>query len=242
MIKIKRIAFCIATIILGSTAWAQQDSLSQAVVANYLRLLNYDNLPNKTVYLESSIIENNFPDDTMYMKRWYCGNNFSRIELYHQGKQIIGYCSNGKKYWHYKPGLGRWDTLSMTLYYDSIVGYDYRKPIHTWQSRNLELKKCDIINMEGQEVYRVEVSDPDHLDRYYMFEKSSGLLFLMMPVVPETGKRHQEVEWRAINEYLPIDGAYIFPSVESYQNFNAITIYYTETELLPFDKNTFEIK
>jgi hypothetical protein len=96
--------------------------------------------------------------------------------------------------------------------------------------------------MEGQEVYRVEVSDPDHLDRYYMFEKSSGLLFLMMPVVPETGKRHQEVEWRAINEYLPIDGAYIFPSVESYQNFNAITIYYTETELLPFDQNTFEVK
>ncbi len=242
MIKIRTIAFCISTMILCSAVYAQQDSLSQAVVTNYLKLLNYDNLPNKTVYLESAITENNFPGDTMYMKRWFYGNKFSRVELYHQGKQIVGFCSNGKKYWHYKPGLERWDTLSLTLYHDSITGYDYRKPIHTWEARSLEFKKCDIINLEGQEVYRVMVVDPDHLDRYYMFEKSTGLLFLMMPVVPETGKRRHEVQWRAINEYLPVDGVYIFPSVESYQHFNAITIYYTQTELLPFDPNTFEIK
>ena len=95
---------------------------------------------------------------------------------------------------------------------------------------------------EDRDIYRLAIEDPDHLMRFYLFEKESGLLFLITPITPEKGPRRKEVEWRAINEYLPVDGAYIFPSMESYQNFNAITIYYTETELLPFDQNTFEVK
>ena len=239
--KQRKIIVYIFAIMICNISFAQQDSLSLQVVTNYINTLNYNNLPNKVVYMESKIIDTQIKDDTMYMKRWFYGNLFSRIELYHQGKQIVGYCSNGKKYWHYKPGLVRWDTLSMSLYYDSVIGYDYRKPIHTWEARSLELKKCDIINLEGQDVYRVEVADPDHLDRYYMFEKSSGLLFLMIPVTPETGNRRHEVDWRSINEYIPIEGSFIFPSIESYQHFGSITIYFTKTELLPFDETIFEI-
>lgn len=241
MIKVKKITAFVATILFASTIFAQQDSLSQTVVLKYLDLLNYRNLPNKVVYMESKIIDTQIQDDTLYMKRWFYGNNFSRIELTYRGEQTVGYCSNGKEYWHYLPSIKQWDTLNFQLYYDSVIGFDYRKPLHSWEARSLEFTECVEMKWEGQVVYRVTVLDPEHLDRYYMFEKSSGLLFLMMPVTPETGKRRREVDWRAINEYIPIDGVYLFPSVESYQSFNSITIYFTKTELIPFDSKIFEI-
>ena len=96
MIGIRKIFFCSVAILLSGVGYAQVDSLSKAVVSKYLNLLNYDNLPNKTVYMESAITENSFPGDTMYMKRWFYGSH-SRVEIYHHGKQTVGFCSNGKE-------------------------------------------------------------------------------------------------------------------------------------------------
>ena len=239
----KRIfVFCIVAIMASCGAFAQEDSLSQAVVSRYLKLLNYDNLPDKTVYMESSIIENNFPGDTMYMKRWFYGGNRSRVEIHHHVKQIVGFCSNGKEYWHYLAGSGTWDTLSLALYQDSITGYHYHKPLHSWDARSLESKQCWPMKWEDRDIYRLAIEDPDHLMRFYLFEKESGLLFLITPITPEKGPRRKEVEWRAINEYATVDDIFLFPSVESYQHFNSITIYFTKTYLLPFKENIFEIE
>ncbi len=238
----KKIAFCIVAIVLSSGLYAQTDSLAKAVVLRYLDILNYDNLPDKTVYMESAITENNFPGDTMYMKRWFYGGNHSRIEIHHHGKQLVGFCSNGKEYWHYRSDSEEWDTLSLTRYLDSITGYHYLNPLHSWEARSLEFKQCWAMDWEGKDIYRVAVDDPDRLKRFYLFEKESGLLFLITNIYPDQGKRRGDVDWRAVNEYITVDDKFLFPSVESYQHSNSITIYFTQTHLLPFDKTVFEIE
>ncbi len=242
MIRRRKIVFYIVAMVLSSGTFAQDDTLSQTVVSRYLKLLNYDNLPNKTVYMESSIIENNFPGDTMYMKRWFYGGKYSRVEIHYHGKQIVGFCSNGKEYWHYHADSDTWDTLALALYQDSITGYHYHKTLHSWDARGLVSKQCWPMKWEGKDIYRLAIEDPDHLMRFYLFEKESGLLFLITPITPEKGPRRKEVEWRAINEYATVDDVFLFPSVESYQHFNSITIYFTKTYLIPFNESIFEIE
>ena len=243
MIHRRNILFLVVATLLSNVVFAQQDSLSLTVVKQYLTTLNYDNLPNnKIVYMESKIINTQIADDTAYMKRWFLGNAYSRIELYHQGKLIVGYNSNGKEHWRYNALGGNWYKIGIGEYYDSVVGYNYQKPLHTWEARSLEFIECVSMRWENQDVYRVTVKDPDHLDRHYLFEKSSGLLFFMQPVEPETGKKKHEVAWRAINEYMPVEDFYLFPSIESYQWEDNITIYFTTTQFLPFDESIFRIK
>ena len=241
MIGVRKIIFCIMAIALNSIGYAQGDSLSKAVVSKYLKLLNYDNLPDKTVYMESAITENSFPGDTMYMKRWFYGNR-SRVEIYHHGKQTVGFCSNGKEFWHYHPNSNTWDTLALTSYSDSVSGYHYHTPLHSWEARSLEFKQCWPMKWEDKDVYRLAVEDPERPMRFYLFEKESGLLFFITPTTPEKAKARKKVEWKAINEYTPVDNIFLFPSVESYQYLNSITIYFTKTQLLPFDESIFEIE
>ena len=96
--------------------------------------------------------------------------------------------------------------------------------------------------MEGNKVYRVAVSDPLRGDREYLFEQTSGNLFLTvkLPTIRKnTVVQTPDVDWRAIHEYTPI-GGFLFPTLESYQYKGVITIISSEIQLKPFKKSDFE--
>ena len=93
----------------------------------------------------------------------------------------------------------------------------------------------------SNKVYRILVTDPSRYDRYYMFEKESGLLFLIKELETQgddvmTSDIH--VDWRAYHEYMPF-GRSILPSVESYQKGPSITIIHHSYSYLPVDTTIF---
>ncbi len=222
-------------------ALAQQNLDAEKRIVTYLNKLNYENLTDKTIYIESAIIDSQNPNDTLHMKRWFQHPNFSRVELFYQGNRTLGFCSNGKEYNRFDLAMKEWIPVNPDRYYDTVIGYDFRGPLYTWKERNLQFTKCEPMKWEDNDVYRITVIDPERADRFYIFEKNSGLLFFIMPITDETMQNKQrDVDWRSINEYTPIEN-YLFPSIESYQFNNSITIYYSKIKLLPFDEQLFNV-
>ena len=98
-----------------------------------------------------------------------------------------------------------------------------------------------IWNFQGHEAYRLFVKQGSYFDRYYMFEKESGLLFMYDELDSYLDMEHDEtrhVEWRAFHEYQPLDKC-LFPSVESYMIDNDIVMIYHHYRYVAFDYDYF---
>ncbi len=218
---------------------------AQMVVENYLRLLNYDAISQDTMlYIETYIYSRDEPSDTMIMKRWYWAPFCFRTEVWHGDTLTMGLRTNSyDSYMSYDRDKKRWFKIDVVQYYILARGYDFRGQLYHWKSNNTQLTYNGVWNYNGHEVYRIFVKRPGAYHRNYLFEKESGLLFL----IDETDNYQKDlnevasgphIDWRAIHEYQPL-GNVTFPSIESYQIENDIVLMFHKYKYLPIKKELF---
>ncbi len=228
-----------ATLLLAlmGTALAQSTTDSAAIVINrYLSNLGHDSLNWQTVDIKS-VITFSDGNDTIMMERRFAFPEYSFVKLSRKGKVFFGLYSDNTEFLMYDTARHSWDVTSESDYLRLLAGYDIRGPLWNWENMSILAEYRGTSDLEGNRVYRVRVHDPLRGDREYLFEKTTGNLFLTIELPHEEQK--PAVDWRAIHEYTPI-GGFLFPTLESYQYKGVITIISSEIQLKPFKKSDFE--
>lgn len=242
----KKLAF-LALLLLGTmAASAQKADTARMVVNRYLSLMNLDAAlrSDSVLFVETAIVQRDNPKDTVWMRRWYVKPNLARVELWRKGKLSFGIYGNGKgKYRHYEAQKKVWLDAQEDSYLDVASAYDFRTPLYFSRTNGMEMEYKGEWNYNSNEVQRILVSDPVRYDRYYLFEKKSGLLFLIQELDSHsedmaTGDAHK-VDWRAYHEYVPFGTFSLLPSVESYQADGIVTFQHHTYRYLPLDLNLF---
>ena len=210
---------------------------SAAIVINsYLKKLGHDALNWQTVDIKSVITFSN-SSDTLIMERRFAFPEYSFVKISHKGETLSGLYSTGEEFLMYDTARHSWDVTSESDYLRMLAGYDIRGPLWNWENMSILAEYRGTSDFEGNRVYRVRVHDPLRGDREYLFEQTSGNLFLTIELPHEEQK--PAVDWRAIHEYTPV-GAFLFPTLESYQAGGVITIITSQVELRPFNKSDFK--
>ncbi len=216
------------------------------VVDRYLSVLNFEGVRSDSMlYIETYIYNRSNPHDTLVMKRWHVEPQYNRVEIWHHDELQQGYYTNCyDKYREYDAEVGRWTSITTSDYYDIFTAYDFRGPLYHWRSNGVELTYSGIWNYNGHEAYRVMAKAPHRFDRYYLFEKENGLLFLIDETDTPghdmaTKKDSKHTDWRAIHEFQPL-GNVLFPSIESYQYEKEITLMFHHYKYLPINMDLFE--
>lgn len=205
---------------IDSAAW---------IIDRYLAKLNYGPLkPDSMLYIESVIVNQGDPTDTVFLRRWFAHPEYSRVEIWRNNKLIEGLYANGTdEYRRYDTIRHAWGSKTRADYFDFIEAYDYRGPLYHWRTNGSEITYQGEVDFQGQKVYNVFVAAPFHYDRFYLFEKESGLLFMFTEADHVWGDErinpNLHVDWRAYNEYMPVSGM-LLPYVESYQKDQSITL------------------
>ena len=218
---------------------------AEVIVGNYLRVLNYDGLPTDSIlYMETRIVNSSMPNDTAIMRRWFLNPNKHRFELWYGDTLMEGLFTNGKDVFYMTSTRERlpWLPVTPDKFYDNLVENDFRGTLYNWRAYGSELTYEGVWQFNGHQVYRILVETPYKYNRYYLFEKETGLLFL----IQETNTfseytNHAEYEhpdWHAIHEFMPV-GQSVIPSVESYQFRDAHVVHHTAFRFLPVDMNVF---
>lgn len=242
----KNLLIALTLTMLSAFAWAQNHQwipdTAVLVVDRYLKILNYDNMPSDSMlYIETIIVDRDNPKDTTLMKRWFVMHQKMRGEIYVNGVRQKALRTNGKDLFREFKN-GRWRAIDPANFYTKLAEYDFRGPLYNWRTQGVELEYKGSWMYNGNEVYRVLVHDPFRYDRYYLFDKQSGLLFMIdeLPIDPTTTKSDAvpNVDWRAIHEYYPIHMMFI-PSEESYQIDGNITLMHSTMKMIPIDERLF---
>ena len=210
------------------------------VINNYLKNTGYDHLNWQTVDIKSIISFSN-GKDSIIMERRFAFPEYSFVKVSYKGSILFGLYSNNIEYLMYDTAKHSWNITSENNYRRALSGYDIRGPLFNWENMVTRAQYRGISTFEGNKVYRVAVSDPLRGEREYLFEQSSGNLFLIVELPIERNKNTQEpiVDWRAIHEYTPIKD-FLFPTLESYQSKGVITIIASKVALKTFNKKDFE--
>lgn len=227
----------------GMLAQTDLDSAEQ-VVARYYSIMGYDHLPhNKMLYLETQIVSTAAQGDTALLRRWFALPNSYRIELWQDDTLREGWHNDEQLVFRkYDAKKRQWIKASQMHYYDNITGYDFRGPLYRRKTNGSVMVYGGLVSFEGHAVHKVMVSAPEMYDRDYLFEKESGLLFLY--IEHETAYGNEEmnaenhVDWRSIEEYLPV-GPAIVVSRETYQHNGYRTTLIHKPQLLPTDRSLF---
>ena len=215
------------------------------VLDRYVRLLNYEAFPQDSMlYIKSLIVEPYTDGDTLVMERWWMAPAFYRTELRRHDTLLTGYFGDGQYVFKsYNAEKRRWESIGMTQYYDETMGYNFHGPLYYWKTDGLETRYEGVWNYNSNQAYRVFVSSPDRYDRYYLFEKESGLLFLIDELdtyredLRADSTKH--VNWRAYHEYTPL-GSSLFPTVESYMQGETMVVIYSQVGCRTPNKDIFK--
>lgn len=216
------------------------------VVNRFLKMQDFNKLDKDSIlYMETYIYYRSKPTDTALLKRWYMFPNRFRAELWLRDSLIEGCYTDGRRiHREIKPSMKMgWVDVTPELYYADAEQYDIRGTLHNWKADAAILKYTGIWDFNGHPVYRILVETPEKYNKYYLFEKESGMLFLMQ----ETNERseyssHQvyaHPDWHAYHEYQPW-GALLLPSVESYQVGDDMVYYYTRFKNLAGNIEVFQ--
>lgn len=240
----KVIVFIFVLVVAGVTL-AQQDSAT-IVIDRYLNLLNYNELPTDSMlYIETQMVDRNNTDDTVIVKRWYQYPNSYRTEIWINHTLDDGFFNTNDSLRRYYDKKYRvWRIPTIETYYDMQRAYNFHGPFFYWRSNGTELYYEGTKTFQGHLVQQVLVRAPAMLDRHYIFEKESGLLFLFTEDTTHLETRGgfdrvSHVDWRAIHEFQPVNAA-IFPSIESYQSEGRIYIIKHRIRLLPRNNDIFK--
>lgn len=214
------------------------------VVGNYVKMLNYDAIRSDSVlFLQSKIFNRNQDGDTLVMLRWFRSPMSHRVEIWHGDTLQLAMYTDGKNHFRrFSIDSTGWQDISPDFYYDFAMAYDFREPLYFWKTNGSTLYYKGVWKYNGHEAHRILVKTPQRYDRYYLFEKESGLLFLIDetdrhdPDIPVVDGRN--TSWRGYHEYQPFDKS-LFPSSESYVFDGVLTIISTTVDYIPLNDDFF---
>ena len=218
---------------------------AEQIVQNYYNILNFNGIRKDSIlYMETVTYKRSDPSDTAILKRWFLPPNRFRAELWHGDTLLEGCYTDGKEvYREYIMGtLDGWVRVTQARYYVLEPSYDFRGALYHRHADAAELTYKGIWEFNGQEVLRVFVDTPMRYCKNYLFEKESGLLFLI-----EETNQHSEYtshqaydhpDWHAFHEYKPL-GTVLLPSVESYQMQGDMVFHFTKSKYVPLDMKLF---
>lgn len=221
----------------------QEIDSAEVILERYLALLNYDAIRTDSIlYIESRIFIQNSPTDTIIMKRWFYPQANYRVELWQGGKLTIGLRSNGyDTFMEYDAEQRQWFKVDVARYYNRLDAYNFHSSLYNWRDHHTSLRYDGIWNFNGSQAYRLFIKQQDVFDRYYMFEKESGLLFMYDELDSYMDMERDvtdHVDWRAFHEYTPLDKC-LFPSIESYQMNGNIVMIFHQYRYIKFDYDIF---
>ena len=123
------------------------------------------------------VVDRSHPHDTMTVYRWYMRPYYNRIEIWQGGKIEGGYYSDGVKLFRkFHTGRREWADLTPDSYFNLVLPFDIRGALYNWRSKGGEVFYAGEVKFQGAPVERVFVTMPQTFDRYYYFEKSTGML------------------------------------------------------------------
>ena len=123
-----------------------------------------------------------------------------------------------------------------------MASYDFRGPLYQWKANGGELRYEGEFDYQGHPVSSIYVAMPGMYDKHYLFERESGLLFL----INETNKTYERtefsqaihVDWRAFMEYEQV-GLSLLVSKESYKKDGIIVDIDHHGSILPINDRIF---
>lgn len=201
-----------------------------AVVERYLSMIDFSQYRTDSVLcVVTHVIDRSNPHDTMTVYRWYMAPRYNRIEIWQNGRIEDGYHSDGVKLFRKFHTMRReWANLTPDSYHNISQSFDIRGALYDWRTKGAEIYYAGEVTYEGQTLDRVFVTSPKIFDRYYYFERGSGMLGLVVEdehIYGDAQKALNSVraDWRAWHGFVPIKGFYL-PSEESYQTGQQVVI------------------
>lgn len=237
----KRLVILLVLLPLGLRA--QTKDSAELIVERYLKMLNFEALPQDSTLVMESTITFHGSTDTFTMRRWYAPPTMMRVEVWHDDQLSEGYCTNGSsRHREYMRRMKWWDDVDHSVFHQKIDAFDFRGQLYNWQVRGVKLSYRGEVNYKGQQLQVVRAEQADVYTRYYMFEKRSGLLV----IVQEKDEREKNdaiqvalaqlkvspMEYEVIHEYLPA-GMSLVPSQVSYMRDDLLTIMQTTLHFEP---------
>lgn len=217
---------------------AAQDT-AEAVVERYLRLLNYEALPQDSMLVLETTITYHGQPDTFAMKRYYQHGGMMRVEVRLHGQLTNGLCTNGgSRHRIMSPSLGWWSDAEHVDFHTRMQGYDFRGPLYGWRATGTQLSYNGTTTLNGETLQVVRAEQKGHYVRYYMFEEQSGLLVVVLEKdeLPAGEQKPmfsvKPIDFKSIHEYLPV-GESLIPSQESFMRDGQLTIMETKAHFEP---------
>ena len=199
------------------------------IVGRYLDILNYGALrSDSTLHITSMVTKRSTPGDTLYIHHYHTAPEYDMVELIHNGKRLLAYYKDGYgNFKRWEPDEGTWQNMAESDYNRHALPLDYHSSLYEWEATGMTLTYEGLWDYKGHPVYRVYAKTKSRYDRYYLFEKESGLLFFVDELQTRNGEptdpdATDRIDWRAYEEYHPI-GNCIMPSKEIYQQGGDIT-------------------
>ena len=237
----KKLVFLLALLPLG--LWAQEKDSAEAIVGRYLKLLNYEGLPQDSMLVMETTVSFHNSVDTFIMRRWYATPTMMRVEIWKDNKLSEGFCTNGgNRHREYISRMRWWNDMHHTAFHEKIDGYDYRGQLFNWRLRGVKLSYRGIVMAKGQRLQVVRAEQENAYTRYYMFDEQSGLLVLLQEkdeqIIDDASQlalkqlKAGPMEYEFFHEYLPV-GNILIPSQVSYMRDGILTIMETKAHLAP---------
>ena len=194
-----------------------------AIVDNYLRKIDFEKSHNDSVLaVVTHVIDRSHPYDTITIYRWYMSPRYNRTEIWQDGKLQDAYHSDGVKLFRKFHTVRReWANLTPDSYFQVSQPLDIRGALYGWRAKGAEIYYAGEVLFQGKKVDRVFATMPEVFDRYYYFERETGMLGLLVEEGHiygdrEPAKNAVRVDWHAWHEFVPV-GEHFLPGEESYQ-------------------------
>ena len=225
-----------------------QDS-AEVVVNRYLRMLNYEELPQDSTLVMETTISFHGSNDTFTLRRWFTPPTMMRVEVWRGNNQTDGYCTNGgDRHREYVSRAGWWRDMEHSLFHEKIAAYDFRGPLYNWQMFGTQLTYKGAAMAKRPRLQVVRAEQRNNYTRYFFFDEQSGLLVLMQekdetPVNNMNDQvlkqvHTQPIEYKVVHEYLPM-GKSLIASQESFMREGLLTIMETKARFIPRDNLIF---
>lgn len=221
--------FMLVTVVGRMYAQVPADSLltdtarAAQIIDRYMEMVDFSMEKTDSVLcVVTKVVDLDKPTDTMTIYRWYMAPRNMRVEFWQNGRIEDGYYSDGIKYFrNFHTQRREWAAITRESFYDITFPLDIRGALYDWRTKGSEAYYLGDYKYEGHPVERLYVTSPGAFDRYYYFEKETGLLFLVTELDhmfgdSEKALNAQRVDIRAWHEFTPVHYFYM-PSIESYR-------------------------
>ncbi len=224
--------------LLPAALWAQSTNSDTAtrIIDRYVKMLNYEGLPDSTLVMETTITYHNQPD-TFIMRRWFLPPDMLRVEVWSGDSLTNGYCTNGTdRFRVYFAKRGWWDEVAPADFERRVSYYEFRTILSKRDTTETTYTYAGTTTLKGETLEVVRVDRPNVYSRYLLFEQRSGLLLFIIETdempVESLSPGYNHAAWKAYHEYQPM-GASLIVSQESFMRNGMLAIMNTKMHFEP---------